>query len=132
MASSHKRKHTVDDTTFYSSGSGSGSASDSDAGDDDDLEEYYYESLLRDPTTGRGVYTAAMVSAAVPTSPAKRVAVPPPRPDGESTWIYNFMDNDWSFPLEDQPPPSGDEADDGEDSSTSVDAETLKREPAPA
>ncbi|KAJ7431719.1 hypothetical protein FB451DRAFT_1573587 [Mycena latifolia] len=125
------KKRKIDDTTLLSPDSDSGSDSASEHDDNDELEEYYYESLSINPTTGRTVYSASIVSAAVPASPSKPAVVyPPRRTDDDQTWIYDFMDNDWSFAVEEPPPHSDDEEDVPEERDSEVeDDATLKREP---
>ncbi|KAJ7271751.1 hypothetical protein C8J57DRAFT_1226330 [Mycena rebaudengoi] len=98
-------KRKLQETTLMDTGSGTdsdmGSVSEPDAADDSDIEgEYFYESISHD-AQGRNVYRSSMVAAAA--SPTKRRArlsprVDPhvPRPPGE-TWIYDFMDNNFSF-----------------------------------
>ncbi|KAJ7689353.1 hypothetical protein B0H17DRAFT_1135158 [Mycena rosella] len=53
-----------------------------------------------------------MVNASVPLSPMKRSANSLPiRTMAEGTWIYDFMDKNWSFPTDNAPPQSEDEGD---------------------
>ncbi|KAJ6532198.1 hypothetical protein DFH09DRAFT_1093028 [Mycena vulgaris] len=119
-------KRKMDDTTFDSGGSDSDSSSDS-GGDDVEDQEYYYESIARDATTGRSVYTSTMVNAKAPASPSKPTTVYPPRPVNGGTWLYDFMDNDWTFPDEGQPPSEDEPEPPSSSSSESEDNEPVNK-----
>ncbi|KAJ6529050.1 hypothetical protein DFH09DRAFT_1412508 [Mycena vulgaris] len=110
-------KRKMDDTTFESDVSDSDSSSNS---SDDDVEdqEYYYESIARD-ATGRSVYTSTVVNARAAASPSKPATVYPSRPADGGTWIYDFMDNDWTFPADEGQPPSEDDEPEPPSSSSS-------------
>ncbi|KAJ6527044.1 hypothetical protein B0H19DRAFT_1275361 [Mycena capillaripes] len=97
--------------TLLDSGSESDSASTSDSsnsshGDAED-ENVYYESMSRD-AQGRTVYKASLLSFAVPEAPSVLPTAPTTSAAPGKTWIYDFMDNDWTFPG-DQIQPDDDE-----------------------
>lgn len=96
-------KRKLDDTTMLSGSSGQSSGdsstpgnSDSDAHED---QQIYYESGSR-TLEGRTEYTTSLLSFTAPASPSKHgrtAADGPLGGTGGSTWIYDFMDNDWTF-----------------------------------
>ncbi|KAJ6523886.1 hypothetical protein DFH09DRAFT_1329751 [Mycena vulgaris] len=98
-------KRKLDDMLFDSEGSNADSTSSSEDEEelnDADVEDYYYESISKD-AAGRNIYETSFVSVVVPASPSK-AAVVYPSCDGRNkdTWLYDFMDNDWTFPVEEQ------------------------------
>ncbi|KAJ7079804.1 hypothetical protein B0H15DRAFT_953890 [Mycena belliarum] len=130
-----KRKAGADDTTLYADSSDSGhtgSATSEDTDDDeDDVVDYFYESLTMDTATGQSSYTASVISVAAPASPTKPgLAYPPHRTSEDQTWLYDFVDNDWTFAADEHPPESDAEGNGEEPSSSEPeDPQRLKREP---
>ncbi|KAJ6597135.1 hypothetical protein DFH09DRAFT_1072042 [Mycena vulgaris] len=124
------------DTTFASDGSESDSSISDPEYSDGDEEDYFYESASRN-AKGRAVYTSTVFTAVAPVSPSKpQVAYGPRRNDGEESWIYDFMENDWTFPVDEPQPHSEDEdqaggAEEPPDSSEAEahDEKTRKRQP---
>lgn len=111
------------ETTMYSGSSDSDDGSDfgeDDDSDNQDEQTVYYESMSLD-AVGHRVYHASMQSFWVPPAPTPLFSLPAEPNVARESWIYDFMDNDWSFPEEmrpeaddvqpppDSPSPSGDE-----------------------
>ncbi|KAJ7029115.1 hypothetical protein C8F04DRAFT_1289081 [Mycena alexandri] len=63
-----------------------------------DEEEVFYERQSRD-LNGHLVYRASMVGLSVPVAATglSLASTSGPSPPGE-TWLYDFVDNDWTFP----------------------------------
>ncbi|KAJ7689136.1 hypothetical protein B0H17DRAFT_1135186 [Mycena rosella] len=130
-----KRKHPdmiMESSTTLDSDDSTGS---SNSGSSDEEVRYHYESVSRD-VQGRAVYTSTEVSVAVPAPPKGPVPVLGPAhrgPDRDSTWIYDFMDNDWAFGEEEAHEAEGEAAEEVPESSDSDDSglgkKKRKREP---
>jgi hypothetical protein len=133
-------KRKFGDTTMFSGGSSSSDDLSSNSSiknsDNDEDRDIYYESMMLNPH-GPANYKASIMTLVAPASPTKPTAAKPKLPAGSSvgdTWIYDFMDNDWTFPVgqenlaaedsEEQPPDTS--------SSGSETEVPLKREPVSA
>ncbi|KAJ7178238.1 hypothetical protein C8R46DRAFT_1346442 [Mycena filopes] len=95
MASKRKEPDTIMD-----SGSSSSSSTTSDhnaSNSDNDTEFVYCETISRD-ILGRRVYNASVMTFSIPLPPTA-LAAPPLATEAHrnGTWIYDFMDNDWTF-----------------------------------
>ncbi|KAJ7471708.1 hypothetical protein B0H11DRAFT_2237257 [Mycena galericulata] len=120
------------DTTMDSGGSSSGSSiSALGESDHDDAEDYFYESVSKD-SRGRNIYKSSFISVAVSPSEIPVAWTGLPSAERQDTWIYDFIDNDWTLPVDEQPHADLDEAGDAANppqSSSDSEPETRKREP---
>jgi hypothetical protein len=80
------------------SGSSSDEASQGSISSDSDTEDIFYESIALD-ATGRANHSSSVVTMAITPSPPAVTSESASQGVGrQSTWIYDFMDNDWVLP----------------------------------